>query len=234
MEALPVGPSPAAESVTMGSNRLLPAGLCCLLLVASGCSRTSDEVAAGSGAAETASGSGVVAAAPPVAAKPAAPPEEPVRELTPEEISALRSVVGLTPPEPLMVSDLLTRADVREITKFEEVLAEQPLDGVAPSATYNSIRIGSEAMFGASLQLWRPAEARQAGARYLRLKETYIAATVDAAPVGDEAFFGEFGETIHYAFHHKASRSVVIITCAVKLCDADKVKALADRVASRL
>lgn len=234
MMALPVGPSPAAESVTMGLNRLLPAGLCCLLLVASGCSRAAEEAAAGSGAAEAASGSGVAATAPAAAPKPAAPAEEPVRELTPEEISALRSVVGLTPPEPLMVSDLLTRADVREITKYEDVLAEQLLDGVAPSATYNSIRIGSADMFGASLQLWRPTEARQSGGRFLRLKETYIAAAPDTAPVGDEAFFGEFGETTHYAFHHKASRSVAVVTCATKLCDAEKVKALADRVASRL
>ena len=234
MAALPLAPSPAAESVTMGLNRLLPAGLCCLLLVASGCSRSTEEAAAGSGEAAPASGSAAEAAPKVAPPKPAAPAEEAVRELTPEEISALRSVVGLTPPEPLLVSDLLTRADVREITKFEDVLAEQPIDGLAPSPTYNSIRIGSDAMFGASLQLWRPLEARQAGGRYLRLKETYIAATVDAAPVGDEAFFGEFGETVHYAFHHKASRSVAVITCATKLCDTEKVKALADRVASRL
>jgi hypothetical protein len=143
-------------------------------------------------------------------------------------------VVGLTPPEPLAVSDLLTRADIREMTKFEDVLSEQVLDGVAPSPTYNALRIGSETMFGASLQVWRPLEARQAGSRFVRLKETYIAATADTTPVADEAFFGEFDETVHYAFHHKASRSVAVITCATKLCDGEKVKALADRVASRL
>lgn len=217
----------------MGLNRSLPAGLCCLLLMASGCSKSTEEASTGSG--ETASSGSAAPEAPAkVAAKPADPTEEPVRELSPEEVSALRSVVGLTPPEPLAVSELLTRADVREMTKYEEVLAEQPLDGLAPSPTYNAVRIGSETMFGASLQVWRPLEARQVGGRFLRLKDTYIAATVDTTPVGDEAFFGEFGETVHYAFHHKASRSVAVITCASKLCDAEKVKALADRVASRL
>lgn len=233
MRAASVAPSPAAESVTMGFNRCFSTGLCLLMLIASGCSRTPDAASAGSGEAPApASGSAAETAPKPAAAKPSA--DEPERELTPEEISALRSVVGLTPPEPLTVSDLLTRADVRELTKFEDVLTEQPLDGVAPSPTYNSIRIGTDDVFGASLQLWRPSEARQAGARFLRLKETYIAATADPAPVGDEAFFGEFGETVHYAFHHKASHSVAVVTCATKLCDADKVKALADRVASRL
>jgi hypothetical protein len=143
-------------------------------------------------------------------------------------------VVGLTPPEPLAVSELLTRADIREMTKYEEVLSEQVLDGVAPSPTYNALRIGNESMFGASVQVWRPLEARQAGSRFVRLKETYIAASADTTPVADEAFFGEFGDTVHYAFHHKASRSVAVVTCATKLCDAEKVKALADRVASRL
>lgn len=218
----------------MPLHRLMPTLLCVAMLSAAGCSKPSDEQAAGSGD-QGAAGSGTAQPAAEVAAKPkAAPAEEPVRELSQEEILALRSVVGLTPPEPLMVSDLLTRADVRELTKFEEVLTESPLDGVPPSPTYNAIRIGSGDIFGVSLQVWRPAEARQAGARYLRLKETYIAATPDAEPVGDEGFFGEFGETVHYAFHHKASRSVAVVTCATKLCDATKVKALADRVATRL
>ena len=216
----------------MGLTRCLPAGLCCLLLLASGCSK-SEEVSSGSGEPAS-SGSAVAEVAEKVAAKPAAPAEEPVRELSPEEISALRSVVGLTPPEPLAVSELLTRADIREMTKYEDVLSEQVLDGVAPSPTYNALRIGNESMFGASVQVWRPLEARQAGSRFVRLKETYIAATADTTPVADEAFFGEFGDTVHYAFHHKASRSVAVVTCATKLCDAEKVKALADRVASRL
>ena len=200
-----VAPSPADESVMMGLNRCLPAGLCCLLLLASGCSKSTEEASTGSG--EPASSGSAAAAPEKVAAKPAAPAEEPVRELSPEEISALRSVVGLTPPV---------------------------LDGVAPSPTYNALRIGNESMFGASVQVWRPLEARQAGSRFVRLKETYIAATADTTPVADEAFFGEFGDTVHYAFHHKASRSVAVVTCATKLCDAEKVKALADRVASRL
>lgn len=216
----------------MGLNRCLPAGLCCLLLLASGCSKSTEEASTGSG--EPASSGSAAAAPEKVAAKPADPTEEPVRELSPEEISALRSVVGLTPPEPLAVSELLTRADIREMTKYEDVLSEQVLDGVAPSPTYNALRIGDEKIFGASVQVWRPLEARQAGSRFVRLKETYIAATADTTPVADEAFFGEFGDTVHYAFHHKASRSVAVVTCATKLCDAEKVKALADRVASRL
>ena len=216
----------------MGLNRCLPAGLCCLLLLASGCSKSTEEASTGSG--EPASSGSAAAAPEKVAAKPADPTEEPVRELSPEEISALRSVVGLTPPEPLQVSELLTRADIREMTKYEDVLSEQVLDGVAPSPTYNALRIGDEKIFGASVQVWRPLEARQAGSRFVRLKETYIAATADTTPVADEAFFGEFGDTVHYAFHHKASRSVAVVTCATKLCDAEKVKALADRVASRL
>jgi hypothetical protein len=200
--------------------------------MASGCSKSTESASSGSG--EPASSGSAAAASEKVAAKPADPTEEPVRELSPEEISALRSVVGLTPPEPLAVSELLTRADIREMTKYEEVLSEQVLDGVAPSPTYNALRIGNESMFGASVQVWRPLEARQAGSRFVRLKETYIAASADTTPVADEAFFGEFGDTVHYAFHHKASRSVAVVTCATKLCDADKVKALADRVASRL
>jgi DNA-binding transcriptional regulator YiaG len=82
--------------------------------MASGCSKSTESASSGSG--EPASSGSAAAASEKVAAKPADPTEEPVRELSPEEISALRSVVGLTPPEPLAVSELLTRADIREMT----------------------------------------------------------------------------------------------------------------------
>ena len=162
----------------------------------------------------------------------AAPTER--QEITPEEVYALRGALGLMPPAPLVVGDLLTRADVRELTGYTGTLSETTLDGIPATDSYNTIRLASETPLGAVLQLWRLDEARKVTPKYNRLRETYITSTVDAEPAGDAAFVSEFGDVRGYVFMHRASRSVGVVSCDFKMCDAAQLKALAARVVSRL
>jgi hypothetical protein len=215
---------------------------------AAGCNKEpkSEEPAGEASGAPAAEASGAAAPArpapppprPPPAPTPALPPApEPTgdrRELTSEEIYALRAIAGLAPPEPLRVGDLLTRADIRELTGYSELLAETTLDGIPPSPQYNAIRIATGDDYGVALQLWRPDEARMLTARFNRMRETWMVNTPDEEPAGDEAFFGEFGGIRHYVFMHRPSNSIGVVTCQFKLCEDPQVKAMATRVVSRL
>jgi hypothetical protein len=190
-----------------------------------------EAAAPGSGSAETpeapAPGSG--AAAPP---SPTRPPV--VRTTVNSADRELAIRLGLAPPEPLRIADLLTHADVREIMGYTGDLTIASLDGIDPDPYYNSLRLGSGTGFGFAAQLWHHDEQRQALSRFARLQETYIDRAVDTSPVGDEAFFGEFEGIRHYAFFHRASRNVAVFSCQSDLCTTEQARSMADRLASRL
>ena len=61
-----------------------------------------------------------------------------------------------------------------------------------------------------------------------------IIATDDPTPVGDEAFASNFEGIRTYVFLHGDSRSVGAVSCQATLCNDGQIRALADRVASRL
>lgn len=179
---------------------------------------------------------GEAAAAQPEAAAPAAPITPRVVERRPD-VEANRELaerLGLAPPPPLVVADLLTRADVRELTGYTGDLLETSLEGLEPSVDYNAIRISAGAGYGFALQLWQLAEVRQVTNQFRRLRETYFAAENESAPVGNEAFAASFQGLRHYAFLHRASRSIAVLTCQDTLCDAAQLRSLAQRVSNRL
>lgn len=171
-------------------------------------------------------------------APPSARPVAPVIPvLPPQQPAADRDLavrLGLVPPDPLVVAQLLTHADIRELVRYDGELAVRTLDGLAPSPHYNVIRLGAGEQYGFALQVWRLEEARQVAPRYDRLKETYIVATEDPTPVGDASFHGEFAGVRHHGFSHRASRSVAVVTCEATLCTQPQARALAERVLSRL
>ena len=185
------------------------------------------------------------AAEEPGAAEPseAAPTPTPAAPITPRvverrpDVEANRELaerLGLAPPPPLVVADLLTRADVRELTGYTGDLLETSLEGLEPSVDYNAIRISAGTGYGFALQLWQLAEIRQVTNQFRRLRETYFAAENESAPVGNEAFAATFQGLRHYAFLHRASRSIAVLTCQDALCDAAQLRSLAQRVSNRL
>lgn len=183
------------------------------------------------------------AAAPEADEPEAAPTPAPAAQITPRvverrpDVEANRELaerLGLAPPPPLIVADLMTRADVRELTGYTGELLETSLEGIEPSVDYNAIRIGAGQGYGFALQLWQLPEIRQVTNQFRRLRETYFAADNESAPVGNEAFSATFQGLRHYAFLHRASRSIAVVTCQEDLCDPAEVRSLAQRVSNRL
>lgn len=221
--------------------------VCALVLLVplafSGCRRGTDSASEGTAEGSTAAesqGSGQEptpeeASAGPEAA-PATPPNRTpvVRSQANSADRELATRLGLAPPEPLRVADLLTHADIRELMQYTGDLTIATLDGLEPGPHYNALRLSAASGFGFAVQLWQEDEQRQALSRFARLQETYIDRNLDTAPVGDEAFWGEFEGIRHYAFFHRASKSVVIVSCQAELCTPDQVRAMADRIMSRL
>ncbi len=218
-----------------------------LTLVATGCNRGGEDaetpqlaepgaVAPGSGPAEpTPAAEGSAAAAPaPVAPRVEVQQPTRVRRDDVSENRELAARLGLAPPDPLLVSDLLTRADVRELTNFQGELLETSLEGISPDADYNAIRLQADGNYGFALQVWQHNEVRTLTAQFRRLSETYFDSDVDSAGVGNEAFSADFQGILHYAFLHRASKSIAIVSCQRGLCDPTQTRALAQRVANRL
>lgn len=221
--------------------------VCALVLLVplalSGCRRGTDSVAEGTAAAEPSAGSTGSGQEPPPEEASVSAPEAtaPATNRAPVVRSQVASAdrelatrLGLAPPEPLRVADLLTHADVRELMQYTGDLTIATLDGIEPGPHYNALRLASAAGFGFAVQLWQEDEQRQALSRFARLQETYIDRNPDTAPVGDEAFWGEFEGIRHYAFFHRASKGVVIVSCQSELCTPDQLRNMADRVMSRL
>jgi hypothetical protein len=208
------------------------------LLSTAACSRgdggeeTPDEGTAATTSPDEASGA-PTAAQPPTTPQPSGVPV--VRNAAASADRDLAQRLGLAPADPLIVSDLLTHADIREIVGYNGELSIATLEGVQPSEFYNAMRLASsESGFGFAVQLWEDEQSRQTLSRFERLQETYIDRIAETDGVGDSAFRGEFDGIRHYAFMIERARSVAVISCQTELCDSEQVRGLAERVSSRL
>lgn len=154
--------------------------------------------------------------------------------LTVGELRELRARLGLAPPAPPEVQPLLTRADVRELLRYQGTLTETVLPGKEPGPGYNAMRLATDDAFGVGVQLWRIEDRERLQRTFQRLQRTYIAAEPEADPVGDAAFSGDFDGLRHYAFRHDRSGSIVVITGDASLGDGAAFRALALRSLDRL
>lgn len=155
--------------------------------------------------------------------------------LTSDELETLRTRLGLGQPTALQINEMLTPVDIRELTGYTGTLLDKPLPGQEPNANRNSMRIASDEGFGVGLQVWRVDEVRQLEPRFSRLRSTYIQQERPERIIGQQAFTGEFGGIRHYAFLHRASRQILVVTCSDEICDTpEKVSRLAGRINSRL
>jgi hypothetical protein len=96
------------------------------------------------------------------------------------------------------------------------------------------VRLQADGGYGLALQVWQFDELRQLSAHYRRLRETYFDARDDDGGVANEGFTGTFQGIRHQAFLHRASKSVVVVTCAETICDGLQLRAIAQRIANRL
>ncbi len=209
------------------------------LVSAAACSRGGDD---GEAMAEANSEPAPVAEASAETAPPAPAanptPNNPVPVVRNTAASADRNLaqrLGLAPADPLIVSDLLTHADIRELVGYNGELSIATLEGVQPSEFYNAMRLASaDGGFGFAVQLWEDEQARQTVSRFERLQETYIDRVAETDGIGDTAFRGEFDGIRHYAFMIERARSIAVVSCQSELCTTEQVRNLAERVSSRL
>lgn len=198
-------------------------------------SETSGATAEPVGTDTAASGSGATQASADPAPTAAAPTGPSPRETASQVDRDLAVRLALVPPDPLVVADLLTHADIREIFRYEGSLAVSSLEGIEPTDGYNAIRLASDdGGFGFAVQVWQLDAARQLEPRFQRLRDTWISATDDREPVGDGAFYGEFEGIRYYAFAAGEARSMSVISCQTMLCTPNQLRTLADRVYDRL
>ena len=168
------------------------------------------------------------------AVEPVQPPPVENRQADSSEVYDLRIRLGLAELPPVIVADLITRLDVRELVQFEGALRETSLTGIEADVNYNSIRLSADGGYGFALQLWMLDESRQVAPRYQRLRETYFQSSDMAEPLGDDSFSADFEGIRHVAFMDRASRTVGVVTCQASLCDATQLRALAQRALDRL
>lgn len=209
------------------------------LLPAAACSRGSDDgetTMEGTGEPAPVAEASTEPTTPSPAANPATNNAVPVvRNTAASADRDLAQRLGLAPADPLIVSDLLTHADIREIVGYNGELSIATLEGVQPSEFYNAMRLASaEGGFGFAVQLWEDEQSRQTLSRFERLQETYIDRIAETDGVGDSAFRGEFDGIRHYAFMMERARSVAVVSCQTELCNAEQVRGLAERISSRL
>ncbi|TVR03461.1 MAG: hypothetical protein EA398_04885 [Deltaproteobacteria bacterium] len=160
--------------------------------------------------------------------------ETEVAALTVAELRELRARLGLAPPSPPAVQNLLTRADIREILRYDGLLRELPLQGQEPSPGWNAMRIAPEDGLGVAVQRWIVDDPAQRDRRFRRLRDTWIAVDRDAPELGQASFGGTFDGVHHLAFRHDRSRSIIVITLDGAMGDGEQLRTLGARIAERL
>ncbi len=173
--------------------------------------------------------------APPPAIPQEAVPGPPgnIRALDPAAISRLRAGMGLAPLEAPPLDRLVRRADIRELTRFTGALTETALPGVTPGPDYNATRFAADDGLGLTVQVWRYSAARQVDPAYEALR-TSVWSSRAVRDIADSAFASDFESIRTVAFAHRASRSVVSLSCNAEICDFAQLRSLARRVSERL
>ncbi len=134
----------------------------------------------------------------------------------------------------LEIAELLSRADVREVTGYTGPLEESVLEGQEASANYNSVRFATEQTLGVGLQVWDLASSAATNRQFLRFRDTYIEVRATRT-VGDSGFRADFGGVRQLVFMSRRRSTIVALACDETVCPTDaEIEAIAERVESRL
>ncbi len=107
--------------------------------------------------------------------------------------------------------------------------------GTPPSASYNTLYYMPDKGdgFGVAVQVWRDGNLAESRTRFNTMRNTWS----NVAPtnrVTEQGFRSWFGDVVSVVFADPRRPLVAAVSCSKKLCNADKLIALASRVAERL
>lgn len=168
----------------------------------------------------------------PTAAKPGVhPPAATEHPGAPTATTPRRIPVG---GPPMVVTGLLSMADVKTVTKTRTRLDRTTLPGIPVHAGYNNIffRARRWEQFGVSVQVWKEANGRDARWRYDQMVASYPNVTENES-VTKKSFFSYWGEVYHLVFLLEDVNATIGVSCGRKICDPEQLLELATRVRDR-
>lgn len=159
---------------------------------------------------------------------PAPMPEAPVMERP----GAMDSQAG---EPPLDITGYLSAVDVARVLGDKAKLRRGDLPGSLPSPVYNATYFQPEKgdHFGLAVQVWRDSNLAESRTRFNTMRNTYS----DVAPtnkVTDQGFRAFFGGVVSLVFADPRRPLVVAVNCSTKVCTADQLIEIANRVNERL
>lgn len=159
---------------------------------------------------------------------PAPMPEAPAMERP----GAMDSQIG---EPPLDITGYLSAVDVTRVLGDKAKLRRGDLPGALPSPVYNATYFQPEKgdHFGLAVQVWRDSNLAESRTRFNTMRNTYS----DVAPtnkVTDQGFRAFFGGVVSLVFADPRRPLVVAVNCSTKVCTADQLIEIANRVNERL
>ena len=124
-------------------------------------------------------------------------------------------------PRDLDISNVLTRGEVREATRFTGTLQETTLEGQKPSRTYNSIRFAGDGHLGVGLQVWEFSSSAATTRHFERLRDTYVEPR-GTRTVGDGGFRSDYTDIRQIVFMSRSRNLVIAIACDETVCPTDQ------------
>lgn len=179
------------------------------------------------GASDTSS-----AADPPIKQEVRSPSSE-ERAYNAAEVRAIQERLGLIPPRPLDVSDILRRTDVRQVTQFSGALTERPIGGSLPTRHHNGYRFVTPEGYGFAVEIWKYPSEKELDAAYTEYRNTLIAGSQVPranAPTTVSVFAG-IRQLVVKDSHRSA---IVSVSCGEDQCTTQHLVELSSRVRQRL
>ena len=134
----------------------------------------------------------------------------------------------------LDISQVLTRGELREVTHFTGSLQETPLEGQAPTRTYNAIRFAGDGHLGVGLQVWEYSSSAATTRQFERLRDTYVEPR-GTRSVGDGGFRSDYPGIRQIVFMSRSRNLVVAIACDETVCPTDReITGLAEKAEDNL
>lgn len=136
---------------------------------------------------------------------------------------------------PLDITGYLSAVDVSRVLGDKAKLRRGDLPGTLPSPVYNATYFQPEKgdHFGLAVQVWRDSNLAESRTRFNTMRNTYS----DVAPtnkVTDQGFRAFFGGVVSLVFADPRRPLVVAVNCSTKVCTADQLIEIANRVNERL
>lgn len=149
------------------------------------------------------------------------------------EIRQIRERLGLIPPQPLDIDDILRKIDIRQVADYSGKLTMMPMEGTLPSHRHNAYRLATDEGFGFSVEVWTFPSQSATDAGFEEFRTTLIAGTPlerAAVPTTLSVFAGVRQLIVKDA----ALNAVISVSCSENLCTTQHLEALVDRVRARM